>query len=344
MRDVIKIKKWQLVRAKQSATELDLTGKEFLTVGKRAFRGGTMESVILPQGVSAIKAEAFIGCKQFKRVILPDENSIGLSYAVFRGCECLQAVENADRISSIGEKAFAGCSALETITLGKNLRRIGEDAFRGCEVLHGIDLSASVAMFGKGAFRDCKALKTVKINDRTKTLAIDLFRGCDSLQEIELPPMISALPNGVFRDCTSLLAIQLPASVRTIGKRAFAGCTQLKSLTMELGVEKIGAHAFADALHLREVFVPHTLKKLGFGAFGLGKRADGEKISILVNNEYMEKRMKRLLSRCGSSGCAEVVVVGKSIEERKRERRRTSLDAAPTHLIDTTLDNKLDKK
>ena len=35
MRDVIKIKKWQLVRAKQSATELDLTGKEFLTVGKR---------------------------------------------------------------------------------------------------------------------------------------------------------------------------------------------------------------------------------------------------------------------------------------------------------------------
>ena len=105
-------------------------------------------------------------------------------------------------------------------------------------------------------------------------------------------------------------------------------------MELGLGTARIGAFAFADTPRLREVEIPRTVTRLGFGAFGLGARPDDEKIVLRVENEYMRRRMKRLLLLCGSNRCARVELVGKSIEERKRERHRTELDQKPAHLFD----------
>jgi hypothetical protein len=99
---------------------------------------------------------------------------------------------------------------------------------------------------------------------------------------------------------------------------------------MELGVSAVGAFALANNENLESVTVPHSLSKLGFGAFGLGRRE--KKTVIYVDNEYMCRRMKRLLFWCGSAGRAIVCMQGKTIEERKRERRRTSLDQKAEHI------------
>ena len=334
MKPIIRIKKWQLLRVKKKDEVLDLTEEAFVTVGKKAFRGTCQESIVFPSGVSAIKVEEFFGCKRLKHVVLSRENYIGLSYAVFRNCERLHGVENADRISVIGASAFENCSMLQTIELGQELRRIGEYAFRRCRSLKHIVLPSCTAAIGKGAFRDCTELENVEVGERLNAFSAEMFRGCLSLKDVKLPVSMTALPKGVFRDCTSLRDMAVPAGVRSVGKNAFRGCTRLESLTLDRGVEWIGAHAFADTPRLREVYIPHTLKRLGFGAFGLGKREEDEKITLYVNSEYMEKRMNRLVALCGSSGCVKVVVVGKTIEERKRERRRSSLDSAPAHLFD----------
>lgn len=343
MKPMIKIKKWQLVRAKRSEDVLDLTGKDFITVGKRAFRGATQTTVVLPNGVSAIKAEAFAGCESLERVALSDQNSIGISCAAFRDCTHLCTIENSEQVSVIGPQAFENCIAMEQFVPGKNLRRIGDEAFRGCSALQHFTVPSKSVALGKGAFRDCTALQSVTLDAQTRALSADLFRGCRSLREITLPPALDAIPNGLLRDCTAIESITIPASVRSIGAHAFRGCTGLKAVTVELGVERIGANAFADATSLREIHLPHSVKRVGFGAFGRGKREENERISIYVDNEYMGKRMTRLLKKCGSAGCANVVVVGKTIEERKRERRRTSLDSAPTHLWDAT-DTESNKK
>ena len=63
------------------------------------------------------------------------------------------------------------------------------------------------------------------------------------------------------------------------------------------------------------------------------KRKDDEKITVCVENEYMVRRMKSLLFRCGSAGCTTVKLIGKTVEERKRDRRRANVDAKGTHLI-----------
>ena len=126
--------------------------------------------------------------------------------------------------------------------------------------------------------------------------------------------------------------LTVPAQIETVGKKAFMGCVRLESLELEHGVTKIDAKAFADTPRLREITVPHSLKKLGFGAFGLGKSE--EKAVMYVDNEYMQRRMKRLLMLCGSWGRVRVELIGKSIEERKRERHRSTLEQTPVHIMD----------
>ena len=126
--------------------------------------------------------------------------------------------------------------------------------------------------------------------------------------------------------------LTVPSQVSKIGKRAFLDCARLQSVELENGVERIGAKAFAKTPRLREVTVPHSLKRLGFGAFGLGRSR--EKTVMYVDNEYMRRRMKQQLFLCGSLGRVRIELVGKSIEERKRERHRTELEQKPVHIMD----------
>ena len=331
----IKIKKWQLVRAKSDGETLDLRGEAFVSVGKKAFCGARQSEIVMPEGVSAIKGSAFAGCKLLRNVTLPCENDIGLSVAVFRDCEQLCELKNADRISVIGARAFENCGMLTEAWQGRAPRRIGEYAFRGCRSIKSLALSADTASIGRAAFMDCVGLETVTIDARFGTFSQEMLRGCRSLGQVDLSSVRGTLPQGMLRDCVSLREVTIPGGARVIEKNALRGCTGLETVIIERGVERIGARAFDETTQLREVQVPNTLKRLGFGAFGLGKREEGARVRICVENEYMGKRMRRLLRWCGSAGCTEVMVIGKSIEERKRERRRSSLDAAPAHLLDS---------
>ena len=160
-----------------------------------------------------------------------------------------------------------------------------------------------------------------------------VFGNCLALTEVTVRPGVTHLPINAFRDCSHLTTVTLPEGLISIDDGAFENCRSLHTVKMELGITKIGARAFDNTPALCEVFVPHSLKKLGRGAFGTKKRKDGEKITVCVENEYMVRRMKRLLFWSGSANCTTVKLVGKSIEERKRERRRANLDEKGTHLI-----------
>ena len=336
MKPTFKIKNWQLIRARGAEGNVVLPEGDFVAVGKSAFVGKHnlyLQSVHIPNGVSVIKAEAFEECNNLRTVILPTGGNIGLSQGVFSGCTRLRTVANSEHIHAIGANAFAGCTSLQRIELGKDLHRIGEGAFFGCRSLSSISLPSDLREVGEGAFAECQELAFYTAPDTLSILSSEMFRDCVSLREVVIPEAVTVIPWGAFMGCISLGEVKIPANVQTIGTRAFENCRKLHTVKMELGVTQIGAHAFDNTPALREVFVPHSLKKLGRGAFGTGKRKDGEKITICVENEYMVRRMKRLLFWSGSANCTTVKLIGKSIEERKRDRRRASLDEKGTHLI-----------
>ena len=336
MKPTLKIKNWQLLKARDAEGRVVLPTGEFVAVGKRAFVGKHnryLEALTLPDGVSVIKAEALSKCSNLQTVILPSNNTIGLSQGVFAGCTRLREVANSESVNSIGALAFSGCTALQKIELGNALSRIGEGAFAECRSLTSIVLPSSLREIGDGAFEGCRELAFYTVPDTLSALSAEMFLDCVSLREIVIPAAVTVIPEGTFFGCVSLREVKIPANVQEIEAYAFANCRKLHTVNMELGVTRIGAHAFDNTPALREVFVPHSLKKLGHGAFGTGKRKDGEKITVCVENEYMVRRMKKLLFWCGSAKCTTVKLIGKTVEERKRECRRESLDEKGAHLI-----------
>ena len=334
---VAKIKKWQLLRFKSKDAVADLSALEALTVGRRAFfRKKGLREVTLPAELSAVKTEAFLRCRELTRVTFGKQNTVGISEKAFFGCSSLHRVENSEMIFSVGAYAFANCSALEEIPFGRDLRRIGERAFFECRALTTLCIPSSVDRIGKNAFGNCSKLSEITLQEGLTTLAPNLFCNCSALTRVDFPESLSSVSAGAFRNCSALQELKLPLGIRRIEKKAFFGCANLRRVEISLGCERIGKRAFAGCTELTAIHVPRTLKRLGFAAFGLGKKQ--EKILLYVENEYMLRRIKRLLFFCGSRGRAEAVLVGKTVEQRKRERRRGTIEKTPVHLIDPETD------
>ena len=334
------IKKWQLLSCKTRKRTVDLREEEFLSVGNRAMRKSRryLEEARLPEGVSAVKGGAFADCRRLYRVSLSETCGVGVGTEAFRGCIRLHEVLPFAGIVSIGERAFFGCTMLREIPMGEHLRAVGAYAFARCASLEEAVLPSRVSSVGKGAFSDCTELIRFRAEEGITALAPELLRGCISLCEVTLPEGLAEIPDGFFRDCSALERLTLPTGVRRIGRQAMRGCRSLREVRAELGLTRIGRGAFRDTPALTDVYLPHTVKRLDFCAFGFGrlKGTGREKVKLHVDTEYMLRRLKRQLFFCGSYGRAEVILDGKTIEERKRERRRSTLEKTPAHLTDYT--------
>lgn len=202
----------------------------------------TLETVILPEGLRVIEANAFHNCKALKNIVLPSTltNIKGGYY----------------------EGAFQGCESLEKINFPANLVEIGRYAFEGTGLTE-IDMTASTKLesIGSCAFSRCGNLKKVKLGYGLKSTSGELFSYCSSLTDVELPTTLTSLANNTFWNCTSLEYIVLPTSLKSIGEFAFCGCTSLKEVVVPYGTETISSGAFQSCPSLRSVYVPDTVTK-----------------------------------------------------------------------------------
>lgn len=329
--ETIKIRKWQLLRWK--GRELaDLQNAELVAVGKRAFaRQARLEEVLMPPTLSAVKTAAFRGCAHLHRVTLARENAVGLAAEAFRDCAYLREIEGSEMLSVIGNYAFTGCRNLRELRLGRDLRRIGQLAFADCVSLEALTIPSCVEQLGDGCFSGCTELREITLEEGLTGLGAGMFRGAIALRQAPVfPESVREIPKDCFRDCSAIEVLELPGSLRRVGSGAFRGCSRLRQVSLSLGTAEVCTRAFAGWRDLESVALPHSIKKIGFGAFGLGWSRN--KIRILADNEYMQKRLRTLLWRCGSIGRVTVVFEGKTLAERKRERHKRSLHDEPTHI------------
>ena len=64
MKSTCKIKNWQLLKVRGAEGKVMLSAGGFVAIGARAFAGKQnpyIESVEIPEGISVIKAQAFVG-------------------------------------------------------------------------------------------------------------------------------------------------------------------------------------------------------------------------------------------------------------------------------------------
>ena len=119
------------------------------------------EAVIVPEGVTQIKKEAFKDCVNLKKVILPES------------------------IKNIGVSAFENCSSLKKIVLPSGITRICSQTFLDCQALEEVILPKNLCKIGDMAFTACTSLQTIRIPDSVRSIHSYAFTSCDNLRELQ---------------------------------------------------------------------------------------------------------------------------------------------------------------
>ena len=194
---------------------------------------GIVESIVIDEGVTSIRSNAFNGFRQIESITLPDS------------------------IEQIGNFAFHNCSSLTTVELSKGLCYVGNYAFGSCS-LDSVYYSGDVSEWLRIEFDHWTGLQNntekLYIND---ALVEDLivpqgvsripdytFYGYKGLRSITLQDGLQTIGRSAFGECSELESVVLPNSLRTIGQSAFSGCGSLESVVFPESVESIGGEAF----------------------------------------------------------------------------------------------------
>lgn len=170
------------------------------------YQNNEVTNLVIPDGVSNIKARAFCGCTGLTSIDIPNSvTSIGIS--AFEGCTNLLFVNIPNSVTNIGKVAFQHCAGLTSVTMPNSITSIGDYAFQFCTGLTSVTISNSITSIG----------------ERT-------FDGCKSLTFIEIPNSVTSIGNEAFRDCIGLTSVVIPTSVKNIGNSAFERCIGLTSI------------------------------------------------------------------------------------------------------------------
>lgn len=104
------------------------------TIYRDIFAGKYIEKVILPAGLSTIKAGAFGWCRNLEEIYIPESVTV-IEQSVFRDCYKLKSISLPPQLTTISGSLFYGCGALEAVKIPDSVTNIEEDAFEGCKNL-----------------------------------------------------------------------------------------------------------------------------------------------------------------------------------------------------------------
>lgn len=206
--------------------------------------------VIIPDGISAVRDNAFYRCCTISQVIFPDSVK-RVGEKAFYGCKSLQALTLPSDLETIGDSAFYGCSLSGELLFPPTLREIGEGAFELCTGLTSVKIPASVSKIGHAAFASCTGLKKIFVSDRNKKYLSDEGILFDDETDVLL-----CYPAGKTDE-----SYAVPGWVKTIGECAFYGNGYLKSITLPSSVVNVMPNAFLSCPELERIKVSFRNKQ-----------------------------------------------------------------------------------
>ncbi len=183
-----------------------------VSIGSQAFSYCSfITEILLPQTITTIEANAFVGCSLLRSINLENVTTLG-RYA-FQDCTSLQSA-NLQSLGIVPAYAFFGCYALETVN-AENAQTVGYRAFANCIGLRNINLT------------NAQVLGTVSGSN----LYGNVFENCQSLEFVALPKVSrfgTSLFDGagtkfVALSSTSISAIYNSSISNTITIYGYAG-------------------------------------------------------------------------------------------------------------------------
>ena len=218
--------------------------------------GKTDESFVIPDGVTAIGANAFKGQENLTEITIPSS------------------------VVSIGEYAFywsgwsGGLSTLnfaaaDTAKLddGSNKLTIGDYAFYGTQIQE-LVLPLRTATVGAYAFSESK-ITSLSLGG-TEVLKDHAFASAGNYKDfsVEIPASLTEIGDYAFSDTyVANITYATGCTLKTIGAFAFTNCSSLSAFTVPASVEVIGAKAFCNS-SLSSIVFEEGIAPLAFGVKG----------------------------------------------------------------------------
>lgn len=195
-------------------------------IGNRAFAYTQIKALPEMLGLKRIGGEAFYGCKNLKKLTIPETVEY-IGGGAFYGCSNIWSLTynaiNAECVSFMEPNA-----SLEKIVIGDKVRRLPNGIFSGREFTE-VTLPACLERIDEFAFYGCKNLTTINLSDSIRYIGDNAFYGCSSLKNIHWSLRLTTIGSRAFRQ-TALETISLPEGVTSVGDGAFYICPFAKTV------------------------------------------------------------------------------------------------------------------
>lgn len=243
--------------------------------------GVLLTDLVIPDDISDIYTNAFIGCRSLKTVTMGD----GVTYigdSAFSGCSSISQFTIGRGVQSLGASVFSNCTSITTLSIPNSVESIGTYAFRNCRFTS-IAISNGVTYIGPNAFENCNQLTSVIIPNSVEVISVGAFVGCTNLISMTLPFIGSYKDGSGFSHIGMLFnaldpndqSLYIPHSLKSIeitgdvaiGPYAFYDCTGLTNITMSGNVTSIGMYAFNTCELIQDITIPDTVASIGEAAF-----------------------------------------------------------------------------
>lgn len=189
-------------------------------IGNKAFAYTQIKALPEMPGLKRIGGEAFYGCKNLKKLTIPETVEY-IGGSAFYGCSNIWSLTY-NAINAECERLMESNIPLEKIVIGDKVRRLPRGIFSGREFTE-VTLPACLERIDEFAFYGCKNLTTINLSDSIRYIGDNAFYGCSSLKNIHWPLRLTTIGSRAFRQ-TALETISLPEGVTSVGDEAFSDC------------------------------------------------------------------------------------------------------------------------
>lgn len=195
-------------------------------IGNRAFAYTQIKALPEMLGLKRIGGEAFYGCKNLKKLTIPETVEY-IGGGAFYGCSNIWSLTY-NAINAECGSFMESNASLEKIVIGDKVRRLPRGIFSGREFTE-VTLPACLERIDDNAFSGCENLTTINLSDSIRYIGYDAFYGCSSLKNIHWPLRLTTIGSRAFRQ-TALETISLPEGVTSVGDGAFYICPFAKTV------------------------------------------------------------------------------------------------------------------
>ena len=265
-----------------SATAIDLTeldfGGDIVNIGGGAFADSSVESVVLPETLRIIQAEAFYH-SELKAVTIPaGVTFIGREAFAYTPIESLTFAPDAV-IKTIEQSAFEKTQRLEAVTIPESVTTLGRAVFKSSGITS-LTFAEGFSMteIPEEAFAYTH-IASVTIPDSVTTINHNAFREIKELRSVYLGSgeNLMIMSNVFYR--TGLESLYIPANVGYIGEYAFVGLSELTAFEVAednpyytsangMLLSKDGRKLISVPAGLEgSMTLPAGVEVIGFGAF-----------------------------------------------------------------------------